>query len=315
MKAAAERAHERIAPMIRRTPCRRSTELSREVGADVYLKLENQQRSGSFKLRGVANKILSLSSDESGRLLVAASSGNHGAALSHAVQELGLEGKLFLPRTASRAKLRAIACYGIAYELVGDDIVETEIHARSHARDNLSLFVPPYNDPAVIAGQATIAIELFDQLDGFDAVVAPVGGGGLISGVGAYVKAVMPVVEVIGCQPMNSPVMFDSIQAGRIVDRESSPTLSDGTAGGIEPASITFDLCRQHVDDFVLLTEKEIAEAIRFISEHEGMVIEGAAALSVAAALKRRESFAGRRIVLIVSGSKIDDEVLRRILA
>ena len=235
-------------------------------------------------------------------------------ALSHAARALELKCKLFLPRNVSRAKLRAIECYNIAWELVGDDIVETEIYARSYARDNSKLFIPPYNDPAVIAGQGTIAVELLDQLDGFDAVVVPVGGGGLISGIGAYLKAIMPTIEVVGCQPKNSSVMFDSIQAGRIVDGKCLPTLSDGTAGGIEPGSITFDLCRRHVDDFVLLTEKEIAEAIRFIYEYEDIVIEGAAALSVAAALKRRDYFTGRRVVLIVTGSKISDEVLRRIL-
>jgi len=314
-KPAIDEAHERIAPLVRRTPCRSSEALSRATGADVFLKLENLQESGSFKLRGVSNRILSLGSRASEMRLITASTGNHGAAFAHVVRELGLDGKLFLPRTASPAKLRSIESYGVDYELVGEDCVETEIHGRTHARDHGGVFIPPYNDPAVVAGQGTIAVELLDQLDGIDAVLVPVGGGGLISGIGAYLKAVVGSIEVIGCQPVNSPVILESIRAGRIVDFESLPTLSDATAGGIEPGSITFDLCRRYVDDFVLLSEEEIAGAIRFTYEHEDMVIEGGAALSVAAALKVRDRLAGRRVVLLVTGSKIDDEVLRTVLA
>ncbi|MBW2279058.1 MAG: pyridoxal-phosphate dependent enzyme, partial [Deltaproteobacteria bacterium] len=188
-----------------------------------------------------------------------------------------------------------------------DDCIETEIHAVDYARANHFVLVPPYNDPAVVAGQGTIAVEVLDQVKSVDAVLAPVGGGGLISGIAAYLKAVAPGISVIGCQPESSPVMYESVRAGRIVSMESQPTLADATAGGIEPGSITFDLCRRHVDE-------EIAAAIRLMHEHEEMVIEGGAALSVAAAVKLRKTLAGQRIVLIISGSKIDDEVLARIM-
>ena len=314
MRIQTEQAQERIAGMIKKTPCRRSAELCRLVDADIYLKLENLQNSGSFKLRGVANKLLSLSSTESKKLLIAASTGNHGAAFSYAVQELGFQGRIFLPLTASPAKLRAIEESGIDYELLGDDIVETEMYARAYAGENNCIFIPPYNDPEIVSGQGTVALELLDQLNSFDAVVVPVGGGGLISGIGSCLKDINPAVEIIGCQPVNSAVMFDSIKAGRILDSRSLPTLSDGTAGGIEPGSVTFDLCRKYVDDFVLLDEDEIAGALRFIYEYENMVIEGAAALSAAAVLKRRELFAGRRTVCLITGSRIDEELFRRIL-
>ncbi len=315
MRAAVDHARARIAPFVVRTPCRHSPELSRAVGAEVFLKLENQQRSGSFKLRGVVNKILSLPRDQPSRPLVAASTGNHGAAFAYAVGELGLDGRLFLPTHASAAKLRAIESYGVPYELVGDDCVDTEAYAAEFARDNDAVLVPPYNDPAVVAGQGTIAIELLEQIEGLDVVLAPVGGGGLISGVAAYLGSTAPKVQVIGCQPEASAVMYRSIRAGTIVSEESRPTLSDATAGGIERGSITFDLCRRHVADFVLLSEDEIADAIRLVHEHEAMVIEGGAALSVAAAVKQRHALAGNRVALIISGSRIDDEVLRRILA
>jgi threonine dehydratase len=315
MRAAVEEAHQRIRPFAVRTPCRLSRALGRAVDAEVFLKLENLQQSGSFKLRGVVNKIRSLTSDRSSRPLIAASTGNHGAAFAHALDELGLEGRLFLPKGAAAAKLRAISSYGVPYELVGDDCVETEIYAKEYARDHGCVLVPPYNDPAVVAGQGTIAVELLEDLDGFDAVLAPVGGGGLIAGMAAYLASAAPEVEVIGCQPAASAVMYHSVQEGRIVIEESRPTLSDATAGGIERGSITFELCCRHVADFVLLSEDEIADAIRLVHESEAMVIEGGAALAVAAALKERRTLAGKRVVLIISGSRIDDDVLRRILA
>jgi threonine dehydratase len=166
----------------------------------------------------------------------------------------------------------------------------------------------------VVAGQGTIALELLEELERFDVVLVPVGGGGLISGIAACLSSAAPGVEVIACQPEASAVMYHSVRAGRIVAEESRPTLSDATAGGIEQGSITFDLCRRHVDRFVLLSEGEIASAIRLV-HGEGMVIEGGAALAVAAALKHRNALAGRRIVLIISGSRIDDDVLQGILA
>lgn len=314
MKLQTEQAHKRISGMVRHTPCLRSVQLSKQVGADIFLKLENQQNSGSFKLRGVANKILSLSPEETEGILIAASTGNHGVAFSYAVRELGLDGRLFLPRTASPAKLLAIEESGMKYELLGDDIVDTEMYAQSYARENQHIFIPPYNDMEIITGQGTIAIELIEQLAGFDTVVVPVGGGGLISGIGGYLKELKPGIEIIGCQPVNSPVIYESVQSGKIIERESLPTLSDGTAGGIEPGSVTFDLCRKYVDDFILLSEDEIAGAIRLVHEYEDMAIEGAAALSVAAVLKRRKYFEGRRIVCLVSGSRIGEEVFRRII-
>jgi threonine dehydratase len=315
MRTAVDEAHERIRPFAVRTPCRLSPGLSRAIDAEVFLKLENLQLSGSFKLRGVVNKIRSLAPDQSNRPLVAASTGNHGAAFAHALSELGLEGRLFLPTGAAAAKLRVIESYGVPYELVGDDCVDTEIHAREFARDHGFILVPPYNDPAVVAGQGTIAVELLEEPENFDAVLAPVGGGGLISGIASYLATAAPEVAVIGCQPEASAVMYHSVQAGMIITEESRPTLADATAGGIEQGSITFDLCRRHVDRFVLLSEEEIAEAIRLVHESEAMVIEGGAALAVAGALKDRRTLAGTRVVLVISGSRIDDDVLRRILA
>lgn len=314
MKPAILDALVRITPHIRLTECRHSEALSTASGAEVWLKLENQQLSGSFKLRGVMNKVLSLSPQEQSQRLVAASTGNHGAAFAHAVSELGLDGLLFLPSNAAATKLRAIEASGLPFELVGDDCVETEKHARRYAKAHGCVWISPYNDPAIVAGQGTIAPELVEQVEAIDIVLVPVGGGGLASGIAAYLKAVTPGVEVIGCQPEASAVMYESVKACQIVEMVSLPTLSDATAGGIEEGSITFELCRRFVDRYELVSEDEIAAAIRLVHEHEDMVIEGGAALPVAVMLRRPEELRGRRVVLVITGSKIDESVLDGIL-
>ncbi len=314
MRAVVEETSRRIAPHVCRTECRSALALSDKVGAEVHLKLENLQHSRSFKLRGVINKILSLSKADSQKLLVAASTGNHGAAFAHALQLFGLRGKLFMPKTSAAVKVENVRSTGVPFELVGEDCIEAEAHAAAFARSGGHVWISPYNDLDVVHGQGTVAVELMEQLEGVDTVLVPVGGGGLMSGIAAYLNAVDPSIEVIGCQPLNSCVMYESIKAGEILDIESLPTISDGTAGGIESGSITFDLCRRHVDDFILLEEAEIVAAMRFLHEMEGVTIEGAAALSSAAVLKERRRFAGRRIALIVSGGRVDEATMDKVL-
>ncbi len=314
MRAVFEETLRRIAPHVRRTECRQAPALSDEVGGDVHLKLENTQHSDSFKLRGVVNKILSLSEEDSQKLLVAASTGNHGAAFAHALNLFGLRGKLFMPKTSAAVKVENVRSTGVPFELVGEDCIEAEAHAAAFARSGGHVWISPYNDLEVVHGQGTVAVELMEQLGKIDAVLVPVGGGGLISGIACYLNAVDPSIEMIGCQPVNSCVMHESIKAGEILDIESMPTISDGTAGGIESGSVTFDLCRRHVDSFILLEEAEIVEAMRFLHEKEGETIEGAAALSSAAVLKERQRFAGRRIALIVSGGRVDEATMARVL-
>jgi len=313
VRQAVEEASRRIAPYIRRTECRPAAALNESAGGEVFLKLENLQDSGSFKLRGVVNKILSLSEADSQKLLVAASTGNHGAAFAHALELFGLSGKLFMPKTSAPVKIEKMRSSGVPFELVGDDCVEAEVFARDFARENGCVWISPYNDLDVVHGQGTIGVELVEQLGTIDTVVAPVGGGGLISGIAGYLKALDSSIEVIGCQPVNSCVMYESIKAGEIVDIESLPTVSDGTAGGIEPGSITFDLCRRYVDDFVLLEEAEIIAAMRLLQDEEGLTVEGAAALPVAAVLKDSVRFSGRRTALIVSGGRVDEKTLNMV--
>jgi len=308
-------AEERIRPYIRWTPLEPSPFLSQLTGGDVYLKLENTQITGSFKLRGAVNKLLSLDDEERARGIVTASTGNHGAATAWALARFGIAGTIFVPNTASPAKIDNLRRLGANLEFAGDDCVDTEIFARRTAEESGRVFVSAYSDPKIVGGQGTIGIELERELDAMDAVVAPVGGGGLIGGIAGYLKAGKPDLAIIGCQPQNSAVMYESVKAGELVERELLPTLSDGTAGGIEPGAITFDACRDLVDEFLLVGEEEIGEAIRTLIDTHSLLVEGAAALSVAALQKAARRFEGQRVVLILSGARISLATLRMVLA
>jgi threonine dehydratase len=307
-------AETRIGDYIRETPLEPSPWLSRQGSSDVYLKLENLQITGSFKLRGAANRLLTLSSEEKANGVVTASTGNHGSAVAYLLRVLGLAGTVYVPKTISAAKLGALERLEAQIELFGDDGVEAENRARRVAQESGRFYVSPYNDLQIIAGQGTVALEIERQLSKVDSVVVPVGGGGLISGIAGVLKAANPEIELIGCQPTSSAVMHHSIQAGEIVDMESQPTLADGAAGGIEQDTITFPVCQRHVERFVLVSEEEIRQAIRHILEKHHLLIEGAAALSVATFLQQIEYFRGRRTVLVLSGAKISLETLRSVL-
>lgn len=303
-----------IRPYIRETPLEYSPFFSSISGCHVYLKLENIQITGSFKLRGAMNKILSLNDKEKKQGIITASSGNHGAAFAYILKKFNIKGTIFLPENASSPKIDLLRLYGADINQYGNDCVLAEMQARKTAEEKDLIYVSPYNDIKIIGGQGTIGIELERQLKKIDVVLCPVGGGGLISGVGAYLKHKNPEVKIIGCQPENSAVMYESLQAGRILDIPSLPTISDGTAGGIEQDSITFDLCRKYVDDFFLVSEDNIKQAIRMVIEKQSFLIEGGAALPVAAFLRNCSGFKRKNIILILSGSRISSLKLSEII-
>jgi threonine dehydratase len=307
-------AEERIRPLIRETPLERSFVLGQMSGADVYLKLENFQITGSFKLRGAMNKILSLTPAQLKKGVVTASSGNHAAAFAHLVDRFGLKGTIFLPETVAGAKTAALDYHSAELKFIGNDCIIAETAAKKMAIQKEMEYISPYNDLKIIGGQATVGIELRKQASRINAVFIPVGGGGLAAGIGGYLKSQDDSISVIGCQPENSPVMYESIKAGHIVEMESAPSLADGTAGGIDKDAITLELCRCTVDDFVLVSEKEIRDAIIFVLDKHYLLIEGAAALTVAAFLKSKEQFSGQTVVLIISGAKIGLDKLIPIL-
>ena len=307
-------AEERIRKHIRKTPIEHSLILSHLGNCNVYLKCENLQLTGSFKLRGALNKLLSFSKEELVRGLMTASSGNHGAAFAWLMKKFNLKGTIILPEITAPTKIDSLLLYGVEIKQFGDDCIIAERHGRQTARTQGLTYIPPYNDPQIVGGQGTIGIELTRQVPDVDCVVVPVGGGGLIAGIAGYLKSENKNIEIIGCQPENSAVMYESIKAGRILDLESKPTISDGSAGGIEKDSITFPICQELVDDFILLTEDEIISALKLILEKHYLLIEGAAALSVAAFIKQKYRFKGKNVVLILSGSKISLDTLKDIL-
>lgn len=311
-KAAGDAA-KRISGLIRQTPFDHSSGFSSQLSANVFLKLENLQHTGSFKLRGAANRLLTLTEEQQAAGCVTASSGNHGAAVAFAMQKLSIDGVIFVPEHTSPAKLDAIRSYGGNAELFGTDGLDTELHAREYASDRGMFYVSPYNDAEVVAGQGSCGVEMRDQVQDIDTLYVAVGGGGLVSGVGSVLKTASPDIRIIGCQPSASAVMAHSVQQGRILEEPSEPTLSDGTAGGVETGSITFELCRDLIDEFVLVEEDEIAAAMRRFSVLEEQVIEGAAGVAVAAMLAQRKQLRGRNIGVLICGGNVSREALERI--
>jgi len=307
-------AERRIRPFIRETPVEHSLFLSELGGATVYLKCENLQHTGSFKARGAMNRLLVLSPTERKRGVVAASTGNHGAAIARSAAVLDMPAIVYVPEEADASKLRSIARHGAEVRYHGDDCVVTEAFARAYADEHSLPYVSGYNDFHVVAGQGTIGAELERQLDRIDAVFVTLGGGGLISGIAGYLKSVHPEITVVACSPENSKVMLESVRAGRILDLPSLPTLSDGSAGGVEPGSITFDWCRELVDEFVTVTEGEIAETLCTFLDAHHMLIEGAAAVAVASYRVLQERFKGKSVVIVLCGANIALDTLRGVL-
>jgi threonine dehydratase len=312
--AAAREASARIGDLVRETPLDYSHRFSAETGAEVYFKLENLQYTGSFKLRGAANRLATLTREQMQAGCVAASSGNHGAAVAFAMQKLGIKGAIFVPEQTSGVKVDAIRSYGGDVRFFGTDGLDTEMHARAFADEHGMFYLSPYNDPEVIAGQGTCGIEIAASMPQLDALYVAVGGGGLVSGVASVLRSAGPATRIVGCQPEASAVMAHSVAAGRIIDEVSEPTLSDGTAGGIEQDAITFGLCKTLVDEFVLVSEAEIAAAMRQFIDFEHQLIEGAAGVALAAMLKQKDVLAGRRVVVLICGGNVSRDTLKRVL-
>jgi threonine dehydratase len=298
-------AEARIREQVRETPLEFSFPLSRASGSKVYLKLEHLQRTGSFKLRGAMNKILLLDPVELRQGVIAASTGNHGLGVACAAQMAGARATIYLPRDASESKIALITHFGAKAVPDFKDCLEAELRARADAERQGMTFISPYNDRDVIAGQGVIGVELHRALDPIDAVFIAVGGGGLIAGVAAYLKSVNPSIRVVGCWPEHSPVMIECLKAGEIHDVAEQATISESTAGGLEPGSITFSLCRELIDDFALVSEPEIYAAMREIFVHERWIVEGSAGVAVAAFLKHREKHRDQNVVLLLCGRNI----------
>ena len=305
-------AYATIKSFIRETPLEYSPYLSEECECNVYLKLENQQVTGSFKARGALNMILSLTAEQKKNGVLAASTGNHAAAVGFALEIANTSGEIIMPINVSAIKVQNLKQYPKAkVSLIGNDSVDSEREAIKQAKIQDKVYVSPYNDEKIIGGQGTIAYEIMHQLPEVSHILVPVGGGGLISGIAGYAKEENEHVKIIGCQPVNSAVMYHSVKAGKVLDMESLPTISDGTAGGIEESSITFPLCQQYVDGYHLLEEKEILKALGILLKHHQIMAEGAAGLSIAGLIKHKQRYKGKNVVLIICGNKMSLELLQ----
>lgn len=291
-------AYDRIRPVVRETP----VEYSAELGA--WLKLEHTQKTGSFKIRGASNKVAMLTPEQARAGVVTASNGNHGLGVAAAAEARGIAAEVFVSSRVSPAKARRIESHGARIHCAGDDPLAAELAARRAAEASGRVFISPYNDRDVMAGQGTIGAELLRQLPDVDAVFVAVGGGGLIGGIGAYLKAAKPSVEIVGCWPENSPVMWECMQAGAVIDVPERPTISESTAGGLEPGSVTLDVCRRVVDRGVFVSEQEIVDAMRLVLRTEHWLIEGAAAVAVAAFRKAPAS----KAAIILCGRNLSPE-------
>jgi threonine dehydratase len=309
--------------LVRRTPLEKSFSLSATVPADVYHKLESFQPTGSFKVRGAANKLLRVREEQAEvfrRGFVAASAGNHGLGLSHASTALSARTTLVVPRSVSPAKLESLWRYPVELIVSLGNYDAAERDARRIAEERGLAFVSPYNDADVIAATGTIGLEILADLPDADIVLVPVGGGGLPAGIALWIKSIAPRTRVIGVQSDASPAMHHALAASRIVPIEEKPSLADGLSGGIEAGSMTFDLCKRYLDEIVLVTESEIVEAMRWFLREERIVVEGSGAVGTAALLAGKIDFTRSgvprpRVVDVVSGRNVAEATLREILA
>ena len=305
--ADARAAHDRIAAQLTRTPCLASKQTD-----GLYFKTENFQQTGSFKLRGALSKLTSLATDTE---VITASSGNHGIACSHAARATGHRLTVVLPENVAAAKLDKIRSYGTRVVLEPGDSGKAEQRARALAAETGCVYVSPYNDAMVMAGQGTIGIELLEQLPAIDNLFISLGGGGLVSGVGSVIKQASPATRVIGVSAVNSAALEASIEAGRIVETEHLETLADGCAGGVDDDALTLPIASEVIDELVHCDEDAIADALYALAWQETMLVEGAAALTYAGYLAGADRYAGQTSVVLLCGANFDRAVVQPIIA
>ena len=308
-----EAARATIGDAVLRSPCPYSHALSEIAGAKVYLKLENLQMTGSFKERGACNRLSVLSAGDRARGVVAASAGNHAQGVAYHARRLGIDATIVMPESTPLVKVSATRRYGANVVLSGSGYDEAYDAARRIETDEERVFVHPFDDELVIAGQGTIGLELLEQNPYLDAVIVAVGGGGLAAGVALAIKETNPRVKVYGVEPENVASMRAAFAHGGPTTIAGKPTIADGVAVRTVGAT-TYDVCRRYLDDIVTVDEEEIAEALLFLLEREKTVAEGAGAVPVAALLHNRLPIAGKRVAAVVCGGNIDVNVIARVI-
>jgi len=312
-------ARQRLRGIALHTPLEPSRELSEATGAaEVRLKREEVQPTGAFKTRGAHNKVAIVAEQSPAAALITASSGNHGIATATAAIRHDMRLTVLVGRSVSPAKLerlRALETSRITVELTGNDTDDAEAEARRRDDAGHAIYIPPYNDADVIAGQATVGVEILDDWPDVDTIVVPIGGGGLIAGIGLWAKALKPSLRLIGVQPSSSPPMYAYFETGKTDPMPIAPTIADGVAGNIERASITWKLCRQLVDEVVTVDEEQIADAMRWALEVPHLLLEGSAVLGIAALRPGLIDVAGRNVAIVTTGRNVSLETLRAALA
>ncbi len=304
----------RIRDRIYLSPCARSETLSRLTGTDAWLKLENLQMTGAYKERGALNKLLLMPPADRERGLIAASAGNHAQAVAYHAGRLGLTATIVMPEATPIMKVANTRAHGARVVLQGANYDEAYAEARRLEQVERLTFIHPFDDPDVIAGQGTIALEVLAQEPEIDAIVVPVGGGGLVSGIAAAAKELRPKVKVIGVETELLPCMLQAVEAGHPVTLEPANTIADGIAVK-RAGDLTFEHVRRYVDEIVTVSEEEIASAILYLLEREKTVVEGAGAVGVAALMQRKiRGLEGKRVVAIVSGGNIDVNLVARVI-
>ena len=309
-----EEAYQRIKDVVVNTPFSYAPFLSHESGVEVFLKKENLQMTGAFKLRGAFNKVASLSDAQRAQGVVAASAGNHAQGVAYSAQHFGIRAVIVMPDSTPLTKVNGVRHFGAEVILAGSNYDEAYAYAKTYGKENDLVFVHPFEDDEVIAGQGTVALEILEQADDLDAVIVPVGGGGLISGIGAVIKGVNPKIEVIGVSAAGAPALKNSFDAKEPIDSLSVRTIADGIAVR-DCSPVTLNYMLESVDTFITVDENEIASAILFLLEKQKLVVEGAGAVGVAALLHRKlPHLEGKRVAVVLSGGNVDVTLLSVII-
>ena len=303
----------RIRSEIRVSPCTHSETFSGITGSSIFLKLDNQQRTGAFKERGALNKLLTLTPDERSRGVIAASAGNHAQGVAYHAGRHGIKARIFMPLPTPLTKVSSTRAYGAEVVLEGANYDEAFAKAVESGRENHLTLIHAFDDEAVIAGQGTLGLEIAQQQSDIDAVVVPIGGGGLIGGIACAVKETNPRVKVFGVQPARLPSMKAAVSEGKPVVLPPATTIADGIAVR-RAGDTTLPLVQKYVDDIVTVEEEEIANAILLLLEREKTLAEGAGAAALAAVLNRKLQLAGKRVAVLVCGGNIDVTLLSRII-
>ena len=307
-------ARRRIAAIATRTPLINSPLLAERAGASVYLKPESLQKTGSFKIRGAANKMLSLTAEERARGVIAVSSGNHGRAVSYVARQLDIHAVICLSKRVPRNKVEAIERLGAETVMHGECYDEAEEHAVRLQKERGLTRIHPFDDPFVIAGQGTIGLEILEDLPEIDTIIVPLSGGGLISGIALALKSASPTIRAIGVSMDRAPVMVHSLRAGAPIEMEEEETIADALVGGIGlDNQYTFRMVQEYVDDTLLVSDEEIAEGMAFALEKHHLVVEPGGAVGIAAVLHGKTQGIGQNIVVVASGSNVSLPLLLRI--